>query len=523
VTLTTSHPELTMDTLFGVAQIPAFAGVRVQPDAAGRAWAAWRDGTFTYRVRWEQVVTVTASTLYRYTFAWVLQAVGATAGIPASAQAFSHSGIVLELLNEATGTPVAVVSRGCYRGLDRDQTTQTFTTTGTTLRIRITADGLGYRYPPPLVQHGGLLLAQASATSWPTGHLTLGPPAQPTAYLDQALQAGPGVWWHGGGPFVATAGTATLTLRTQYDVSGLPAALWLDTIRLDEEGRHPVDVIRWLIETFLPGLAINAAAFEAAYLARAAWRCGGQWRDPGDSRALLTHLADQFELRYFENGVGEACLVPIATPPETGAIAATLTPQTARAVTPTGEPPTQLATDLYVYYNARRGTGGQDPADYGAVVYATPEATTGDPAWQVACYQVATVYGIRQTLRYFAEAIQDQVTAHLKLAALVARYTTLGTRVTCTDLVLRDAPLEIGDVLAVQHPVLGDLPQVGEVLGVAVDLSTPALTVTARLTDIWGTEERYEAFTVLLTEGTEAGYPDVVVTEDEGTEEGYNP
>lgn len=523
VTLTTSHPELTMDTLYGVDQIPVFAGVRVQPDAAGSAWAAFRDGTFTYQARWEQVVTVTASTLYRYTFAWVLQAVQATPGLPPTAQAFSRSSIVLELINEATGTVFVTVSRACYAGLERDQTTQTFTTTGTSLRIRITADGLGYRYPPPLVQHGGILLAQASNTSWPTGHLTLGTPTQPTAYLDQALQAGPGVWWDGGGPFVATEDDATLALRTQYDLSGLPAALWLDNLRLEEEGRHPVEVIRWVIETFLPGLTINTASFQAAYLARAAWRCGGQWRDPGDSRALLTHLADQFELRYFENGIGEACLVPIATQPETSALRATVTPQTARAFTPSGEPPTQLATDLYVYYNPRRGAGGQNPADYGAVVYATPEATTGDPAWQVACHQVQTVHGIRQTLRYFAEAIQDQVTAHLKLAALVDRYTTLGTLVQCTDLSLRDTPLEIGDVIAMQHPVLGDLPQVGEVLGVAVDLSTPALTLTARLTAVLGTEERYEAYEALITEGTEEAYPDLVLSLGSGTEEGYTP
>jgi hypothetical protein len=88
----------------------------------------------------------------------------------------------------------------------------------------------------------------------------------------------------------------------------------------------------------------------------------------------------------------------------------------------------------------------------------------------------------------------------------VLRHTVVGLLVSCTCPLLTMAPLEIGDRVAMTHPIMGELPLVGEVVSVAVELGSPAISVTARLTETYGTEEGYELSEEILLEGTEEGY-----------------
>lgn len=380
---------------------------------------------------------------------------------------------------------------------------QAITLPSTSVTLRLSFQGQFRGILPTGLSFLKIALIPINLASIASLHLDLGTSSQPQTYGTLQATAPPEAWATYTLPIVPTSSPLRVTFRTQYDNAAVPAAAWLDQVGIGEQGRNPVEVIRWLIEERIPGLAINEASFGRAYLARSAWRCGGQWRTPGHSLALLQDLADQFELRYFENGNGEACLVPIDT---TAPPVASFTPANASGWQAQREPAVHLATDIYVYYAPRTGTGSQSPADFSGVVSATPEGSTGEAGLATRCATAAAAYKVRATLQVFCTAITDQATAHLKLREVVLRHTVVGLLASCTCPVLSLAPLEIGDRVAMTHRIMGEVPLVGEVVRVAVELSTPAVTVTARLTDTYGTEEGYELPTEVLLDGTEEGY-----------------
>ena len=506
-TLTISQPEITLSHHYLVTEpwqtFPY--GVEILPttptDAADERW---------YEVRLQQEVTVVSGEVYTlegsYQLGGLLRSPSRAPGASPAAYASSTSSLDVKV-ESLTPAAVVVDFHDSFPGLPQWTFTRQLTPTVTTLRVTIVlrATSLGL----PLALTGLLSLGLTRNTQTTESELTVqvGTAADPDAYASVPLTWYYNEWFLLRLPFVSATPTARLTLAASYSRPGLPAPVWVDAIAVVAPGRNPVDIIRWVITTFLAPLGINEASFQAAYLARAQWLGGGQWRDPGDSRALLTRLADQFELRYFENGNGEACLVPIPLGVRLPATAPpTFTPQTTHSWEMEGEAPTHLATDFYLYYNPREGAGGTNPEDYGGMVSATPERTTGAQELQLLCFQAASAYGVRIPLRYFAEAIQDQATAHLKLRALVYRHTTFGLLATCTTPLLSHAPLEIGDTVLMQHGLLGDVPLFGEVLGVTLDLGEPAVQLTARLTGVLGTEEGYELPEEIMTGGTEEGY-----------------
>jgi hypothetical protein len=372
------------------------------------------------------------------------------------------------------------------------------TPTVSALRVSITYQGEFLGYPPLGMQLLGVKLVPSATLSTSAFALDLGNTTDQAAYATVEATAPPLFWSAYAAPAVPLDATLRISARSRYDNGAVPTPAWLDQVAFAEQGRHPVDVIRWLIETRLPGLRIHEPSFRRAYLARADWRCGGQWRDPGHSLAVLQDLADQFEMRYFENGNGEAVLVPIDldAPP-----VVTLSRENAAEWSAEPESAVHLATDIYVYYAPRSAQGGTDPAAYGGSVFATPEASSGEDVLIAACSLAVQLYGVRQVLRVFCAAITDQATALLKLTALVARRTINALLVTCTSVDLRVAPLEIGDMVTMTHPILGPFPLVGEVTSVQNTLGRPGVVVTARLAVPAGIVETWDAPTLVVQDG----------------------
>jgi hypothetical protein len=403
-----------------------------------------------------------------------------------------------ELRSHASSTPPS----GPYlHGLQTID--QIVTLPSTSVRVRVMLQGQFRGITPTGLSLLKVALIPVNLASIARIALDVGTAAEPQRYGTLQATAPPEAWATYALPLVPTETPLRVTFRTQYDNAAVEAAAWLDQVGIGEQGRNPVEVIRWLIEERIPGLAINEVSFGRAYLARAAWQCGGQWRSPGHSLALLQDLASQFELRYFENGNGEACLVPIDT---TALPVASFGPNNATSWQAEREPAVHLATDIYVYYAPRSGQGSQSPADYSGVVSATPEGTTGEPGLATRCATAAAAYKVRETLRVFCTAITDQDTAHLKLREVVLRHTVVGLLVSCTSPLLTIAPLEIGDRVAMTHAIMGELPLIGEVISVAVELAIPTITITARLTETYGSEENYDMPEELLLEGSEEGY-----------------
>lgn len=517
-TMTTSHPEITLTHTYRIGQpwLSYPYGLELALTDAASTWTATMPDQFWYEVQWTQDVTVTVGEGYTLASIHVLSgttippdmvmwaAIRLPNGALVTPYALSTIHVRLETL--PAGTVLVEVMEMLARGT-APHLRVGFVATAPTLRLTVTFRAESLAMPLPMTALYEMALTRNTQTTESELTVQLGTATNPEAYASLPLTWYYNQWFLLRVPFVSTMPTVRLTLAAAYSRAGLPAPVWIDAVSVAAPGRNPVDIIRWLITTFLQPLGINEASFQAAYLARAAWLGGGQWRDPGDSRALLTRLADQFELRYFENGNGEACLAPIPLAlqvPET--VLPTFTAQTTHSWEMEGETPTHLATDFYLYYNPREGAGGTNPEDYGGMVSATPESTTGTQELQLLCFQAASAYGVRIPRRYFAEAIQDQATAHLKLAALVYRHTILGTVVTCTTPLLSHAPLEIGDTVLMQHGLLGPIPLVGESLGVTLDLGEPAIQLSTRLTGVLGTEEHYEIPAEMLREGTEEGY-----------------
>jgi len=369
---------------------------------------------------------------------------------------------------------------------------QTFIPTETDYILRAEVYSYGIDFPPLNVDVIHLTIMLLDATGFTTFAIRVRRPDL-SAYTLTTLPGltVPGTPW---GIHVYSTMTdaeesqAILEIEATHDNPAIPLPVWFDDIvvgvermRLPDAPLGPVDAIRQIIEAYVPGLRINDARFSAMIPQRSQWFCGGQWRNPGDSRALLTHLADQFAMRLFEDGAGRATLAPIVGQALPGDAVAALDRSNARDWQISDIDRSLLSTDIYLYYGLRQGADEDEPRNYGGFLFATPEASNAGGIFRYLCDQAARTYGMRQVRTYFAQAIYDQATAALKLADLVIRHTTPTRRVQCAVLNLRQAPLEIGDIITVEHPELPDGPFYAEVLRVAPDLSLPAIEVACEL------------------------------------------
>lgn len=367
----------------------------------------------------------------------------------------------------------------------------TFTASGTTTQIRLIMRGLGIdNAPAPQTRLDFVTLTPTSTAGRSISSYRLGIPGDEARYGSGTLAYESSIWLRQSVDFFPTSATTRVGLLSQYNNSAVVVASEYDHVRLAVAGRNPVDVIRYIIEEFVPALAIHEASFQAAYTARVGWSFGGEFRPPGNSRELLDRLADQCACRRVENGAGECVLVPfdIEASPIYGFNTSTIV---VGSVEVAPEPADNVYTHLYVYYNHRTGTDRNNVGNYGAVVYATPDGTSSDEGLDVLCQAARTSTGRDRIRRYPADAIQDQQTAHLLLTTLVQQHAVRTYDVTFQAR-LDAARLELGDIVLIDHPLVPNTPVLAEVQAVRVRPGAASVRLTARITRSAGSEDQWE-------------------------------
>lgn len=253
--------------------------------------------------------------------------------------------------------------------------------------------------------------------------------------------------------FRATEAITRLTLQSRH-TTAIARTSYFDNVTLQRvftQNYNPVEQIRYILRTFLPQKPVDETSFVTAYDARILWRFGTVLFSPGESKALLNRMAAQCGCLLTETTGGAVKIVARDNTRQTvyGFVRSNIVQGSFRA---TPELLDNIYTEIYVWFGARTG-GSAQASDFAASTYATPDATT-HPMGSVltsACAQAQAIYRKRRRLDIFAEFIQDITTANLLLLYEVQRRTVRRTVVTFQTW-LDAAPLEVGDIVAVEDP-----------------------------------------------------------------------
>jgi hypothetical protein len=336
----------------------------------------------------------------------------------------------------------------------------TFVATTTTSRVTLLGRGFitgsfGTLIPPLMLD--AALLHNASVIDESEAALQVGTVSDSDAYADVTLT--PAFTWTSTRHTVRpTTDMMRVALRSKYTVT-LQASAFdrvalnrLYSVHAGSGGENPAEAIAYILDTFVPLSRRNQASFDAAYETLINWKFGAILANPGESSALLQRMASQCKSILFEDAYGEYKLIPFDAQAATGYGFSTEN-IVADSLSVVQEPLDNMATHIYVWF-ASLTEQASSPDAFGGVVYATPDATTHPQAPLAArCQAAFALYGREHRIDVFADLVRDLTTAHLLLEYLVDTRT-----IRHHDLTLRSwfnaAPLELGDMVVVQHPLL---------------------------------------------------------------------
>lgn len=368
----------------------------------------------------------------------------------------------------------------------------TFVATATTTRLTLLAKGSGSARQfgggnwagLPVVFDAVTLYASAVVDGSKAAY-QVGSSTTPNQYLDVELPIRPR-WARQQATFTPVTATTRLTLRSQYAVTSRNTFFDEVTMRrvfmihAGSGGQNPAEAIAYIIDTFLE-TPRDTTTFTQAYTKLIDWQFGAVLTDPGDSKAVLQRMARQCKSLLYEDQDGAYRMVVLddSRTVQRGFAPSNIIKGSWERLP---ESLDTVSTDIYVWFGAKTG-GSMNPDDFQGVAYATPDTTTHPTALSLVpqCAQAATFYGQRHRVDIFADFVTDLYTAHLLLEWTVQRRTLRQDRITLRTW-LDAAPLQMGDLVQVQHPSLpqGGLPVLAEVVGWHADLARMQIELTLR-------------------------------------------
>lgn len=364
-----------------------------------------------------------------------------------------------------------------------------FTATATTTRLVLYCIGLGQAAPrgggnllPPALLLDAVRAQNASVIDTSNVGLQIGTPSTPGSIYQADLGA-VYTWTAFSLRFRATESITRITWRSQYTTT-VARTSYLDNMTLQRvyaQGYNPIEQIRAIITTFTD-FAIDEASFLNAYDQRIAWRYGTVLSDPGNSRDLLNRMAEQCGCLLIESPAGTLKLV-VRDLSRTTIFGFDRTNIVAGSFSAAPERVDNVVTDVYVWFGARTG-GSMQASDFAASTYCTPDGTTHPSGHgvQALCQSAAENYKRRKRLDFYADFIQDILTANLLLAFLVQNRTIRQVIVTF-ETWMDAAALELGDVVAVEDPRYPGASIIYDYEVVGIDSPTPDhpyVRITAR-------------------------------------------
>jgi len=396
-----------------------------------------------------------------------------------------------------TSTENTVQAEGLYSTAE-----VSFVATATTTRVTLlamgTGDLLGHLMAGLPVGFDGVALYASAEVDGSSGAYKVGSTESPANLFDVELPIR-FRWTRHQATFRALAETTRLTLRSKY-ASASRATFYDDvkasrvfTLHAGSGGQNPSEAIAYIIDTFL-GASRDTESFTTAYRQLLNWKFGASLANPGDSKALLQRMAQQCNSIIYIDAQGRYRLVVLddARTTQRGFEVSNIVKDTWARVP---ESLDTLATEIYVWFGAKTG-GSTSSDDFQGVTYATPLASTHPAAGSLSaqCARAQTLTGHSQRVDIYADFIADLYTANLLLEWAVKRRTTRHERLTFRTW-LDAAPLQIGDVVQVQHPSLprNGTPVLGEVVGTALDWGAMQVGLTIRTLRpaSWGADFEY--------------------------------
>ena len=358
---------------------------------------------------------------------------------------------------------------------------RSFVATSTTTRITVVATGTSQGLVPAAlpVVFDALRLQQASVLDTSESALQLGTPATPGLYRNEDLGTHY-VWTRKVVSFVATAALTRLTWRSRF--TGPSRASFFDRAvvqRVFSAGDNPIEVIAYIIDTFLQPLQRNQASFDLAYTKLLGWRYGGSLTDPGESRALLQRMGEQCNTLIYEDGNGKV-VVQVLDATRLVQREFSLSNIIADTFMVIPEPLDTVYSEFYIWFAPRTGARSSSE-DFQGVTFATPTESTHPVSLflSILCETAETIYGRPHRLDIFAEFISDFTTANLLLEQKVQRNTSRHD-VLHFETWIDAAPLQLGDMVLVEHAAFLSHPVFAEVVSWAVVPDTMRVRLSVR-------------------------------------------
>jgi hypothetical protein len=340
----------------------------------------------------------------------------------------------------------------------------------------------------------------------PTDHavttVSLRMPMATGGYADQVLPLGDttaDVWTLFDTTFTAGAESTTrITVKSQY--TNTPLSTFLDAfvvhlvpagtvagetvplpILSSETGENPIDAMLWLLGYFYDGATYNAAAFARAKMQLEGWKFRSLLTNPGQSNTLLQRMGHQCKSLVFLNRTGDYDIIVLDSSRET-VFGFDTTNVVEDSFASSSVPTDSLYTDFSVYYRTQNG-GSTEPADYAGVTHCSPTETShpdGDDL-VATCAEALTLYGRHHHLNFFADFVHDFTTANGVLSWLVNRFAIRKDVYTLRSW-LDVIGLRLGEVVRIEHPVIGDAEDavLAEVVGLHIDPQSLEPGVIAR-------------------------------------------
>lgn len=311
-------------------------------------------------------------------------------------------------------------------------------------------------------------------------------------------------WRRFGTPFIATGSTTRISLASRFLVSSHTS--YFDEVQVvttRRDGLNPATAIAQVIDTFLDEPR-DTASFDAAYDALVGWQFGAVLAQPGESTTLLQRMASQCKSLVYQDQANRWRMVVLdqSRTNQFGFAPSNIVQGSWQRLL---EPIDNVYTEIYVWWGAKTGTAGTSPSDFQAVAYATPTTTThpSDASLPAQCQAGLRLYGRPHRLDIYAVFLADVTSAHNLLQWLVQRRTLRHSLLQFATW-LDAFPLQLGDLVTVQHPTLpgDDMPALGEVVGWHWSLQRMTVELVVRTLDLagWSADWDY-APTVLPGEG----------------------
>jgi hypothetical protein len=406
-----------------------------------------------------QDFTTTSGSTYALTFAVYhdIQAAGHGAqGQIASYHLQTVSALVGTSTNPAQSLTQAGLMPGTTNGRFRGWKTYgpySFTAPSTTTRLTLrgysTAAGFPYGLTYPLY-FDAVQVLQTSNLPHSTSGYKVGSSADDDLYASATLDVQYG-WTRVEVTFQAQTSLSRLTLQSQWTGSAVHSHF--DGVRLLDGGRNPSDAIAYVIDTYLPDMRRDTVSFATAYEQLKGWQFGAYLPDPGPSRDLLERMAFQCKSRLITSAAGKTTMVVFDTDAQSQLTLSTLS-IAENSLRIRREPLDALYSEFYVYWGLRSGQSPESAESYQGVVSATPEATSHPTrALQLQCEDALVTLRRARRWDVMADMIRDRDTAHRLLEFLVDRHTRRQDLVELRT-TYAAAPLEVGDLVTVIHPLL---------------------------------------------------------------------